>query len=283
MTRSAFTHNEFGQSNLTKPTLRHGIAFDKTTPLSQGLLSLLLFENCTNNGSNTCGMIDYAEPYRKFSYSGTSQEVMTSPYGGGAVMTSGTTNDCINYSPVGPSTNVWTISFFVNFLGTGVADPFSSAFSSDFGPIFNLAALTGSVSIATNVSITAGLTVTIGNGEFTDFSQSAYLLPSLLSFPSIVRLTFTSNGTTTTSYSNGQLVGTAALTGTTFALGSIIVGWPFPTTDFFYWNRCLSAQEVAAHSADPYWSVFKVIRPIRPQSHKTTYQPAFNNGPMMSA
>ena len=62
MYRAGFGFHEGGLIGTRKPLLRHSVTLDESLSLSNGLQSLLLFEQCTNNGHAACGMMDYAAP-----------------------------------------------------------------------------------------------------------------------------------------------------------------------------------------------------------------------------
>jgi hypothetical protein len=228
-----------------KPGPPHRVEFDPQGRLSNGLSSLLLFDNSLPNleavfTAASMGMKDYASPETTFNTNSNANIVTTCPFGGLAFHTPGTsTTDWINYVPLNNTTTaVWTASSLLKFDGVG-------------GGTY-----TGQVTWLANDGQTQGIALASGPSLFTDYSSSGFLTPAVTTLTGWQRMTIVSTGSALNLYLNGVFQSTAALT-TSFALGVVLSGWPWPTADFFYWTAALTASQVAQHYADPYGTTMR--------------------------
>jgi hypothetical protein len=230
----------------TRKPAQHRADLDIRAPLSRGLSCCVAFDICAQGGS----IRDFANPAQSFTWNGVAQTQVSSLFGGGAVGSpngspfsgdfSGdfgpASSSLILSSPL-PSTTKWSASYMAKFDGSG-AGPFLDA------PFCNSAG-------------TVGIGASISTDQYVDLATSSFLWsPPITTFTTWTRHTWTSDGTTISLYSNGVLQSSVPLV-MSLALGAIVAAWPRSMSDFFFWNRSLSAAEVANHNATP----FSVLKP----------------------
>ncbi len=100
-----------------KPGPPHLVQFDPTKPLSQGLVTILLFDNSAGPGT---GVKDYAAPYRVWqTTNGATDSVVTqSPFGGSAYSTLAADTAFLTAPTTIATSSTWTFSTMVQFNGT---------------------------------------------------------------------------------------------------------------------------------------------------------------------
>lgn len=210
--------------------------FAQNGRLSANLRGLVLFEHCAK-----AGFIDYVQPNNAIAFTGTSQAATTSPFGGQALSTNGNNNDWVAYATAFPATAVWSFTSMIKFDGTGAG---SFAFSPN---------------LVVNGARSAGIGVTgSGADTFNWTDGTGTLTPAVTTWTTWTRLTFTSNGTSVSMYANGALQSSASPSTTNFAAQILCNSWPWAMSDFIWWQgRTLTAQDVAALSADPFGTTMR--------------------------
>jgi len=230
-----------------KPGERHTLEFDPTGRLSGGLQSLLHME-LNQNGQqldpSPSGMRDFVNRNQTFTLTGAgkSQIVVASANGGYATKTGGQTNDQINLGTVFTTFNEWTLSALITWDGAATGTYAGNTVLVANAALTHYFGINGSTNLFTN---STGATWTghtaIGN----------YVGPK--------RLTVTSSlaNTATKLFIDGIQNGATDTGDAAMDLEIMLSGWPWPVSDFFWWNRVLSAQEVAEHAADPYGTTMR--------------------------
>lgn len=235
-----------------KPGPPHRIQLDSAALLSRGLISCILFDECAQAGT----IRDLSAP-GGFTFTGTAHTQTASVFGGDALNTSGSsTTDFLSYN-ISPLTSaVWSASYMAKFdgttAGTGAVSPFGGTaitggpFSSDFSNAFQTGSTNGP----------DGIAISSGNNQYTTFASTVFFTPAITTFTTWSRHTFTSDGTTIRFYADGRLQSSVTIT-LDLIFQNLVNGWQWPMSDFFLWNRTLSASDVAEHAATP----FSVVRP----------------------
>jgi hypothetical protein len=203
--------------------------------LSAGLRSLLLFENV----APPTGLMDYANPPRRFTANGVSIAQSASPYGGRAYSTTdNSSNDGILFVPIVAATNIWTFSCLVKFNGA----------SSNLG---------GSKFFVINNAFTLGIDINGATG-FVQINSGAttWSNKAISAFNAWTRVTMATNGVNGRLFFNGAFDSTQTLN-MSIDLVSIGLAFPYPMADFFWWTRTLTDSDVMTHAADPYGTTMR--------------------------
>lgn len=215
-----------------KPGPYGSIEFNPSAPLSNNLVSLLLFDG----GQSPAGLHDYANKMQTFTQIGATGAINwgTGPYGSTATSAFGGTKQLVAAKGVA-STGNYSISALCKF-----------------GPATNITPVLWCNQANTVAWVFYNqATDKIASDVVAGSADVSGVIPT-----GWHRLTVTFGVAGVTCYVDGKISGTTVggtntlTTWLLFNTGSL--WWDYPTSDIFIWTRALSATDVAMHAANPY-------------------------------